>query len=158
MSDWNGKGSKSRVKDLKAYWNSPLWKKKEEMEYNNYRNCFVDDIRKPEQAFLYDGSNESLCEKTGIDSIKWDIVRSYSDFKKYIDKNGIPDIVSFDHDLKPAHYDMKIENMKDTGYECAEYLIKICKEKSKPIPTYFVHSASPLGRARIIKVLEDARI
>jgi hypothetical protein len=29
----------------------------------------------------------------------WDIVRSYDEFVKWIEENGLPDKLSFDHDL-----------------------------------------------------------
>jgi len=37
----------------------------------------------------------------------WDIVRTYDDFVSWITKNGLPDEVSFDHDLAEIHYDPK---------------------------------------------------
>ena len=41
---------------------------------------FLDDIRKPPD-------------------VDWFIVRNYNQFIDWIDKNGLPDIISFDHDL-----------------------------------------------------------
>jgi hypothetical protein len=32
------------------------------------------------------------------------VVRSYDEFVAYINENGIPDFVSFDHDLADQHY------------------------------------------------------
>lgn len=155
MSDWNGKGSKSRVKDLKAYWDSPLWKKKEEMNCNYKRCLFLDDWRKPEQAELYGDGGVSLIKKSGIVSFKWDVVKSYKEFVEYIN-SGIPDVVSFDHDLEPSHYTMEeIHDTTNTGFECAEYLINACRISKRDLPKYYIHSASPWGRQRIKKILEE---
>lgn len=48
---WNGKGDKSRVTNMRAYWNSDLWKK--EMITSNKRCLFLDD----ENIFLDDENN-----------------------------------------------------------------------------------------------------
>ena len=42
----------------------------------------------------------------------WDIVRTYEDFVEWITKNGLPNEVSFDHDLAEINYDP--ETFKET--------------------------------------------
>ena len=174
MSDWNGKGSKSRVNDIKAYWDCPLWNKKDNME-NEYRRClFLDDVREVGQAFLWD-KHESLVRASGISAWRWDIVRSYDEFTEYIVKNGIPDVVSFDNDLwdvasesatNPTNeeltkqfqmigwQDFKIK----TGAHCAEYLVGACKAFNKPIPVYYIHTANSAARPIIKEILENGRV
>lgn len=168
---WNGKGSKSRVKDLKSYWDSPLWKNTNEMFF---KKClFLDDVRTPSQAYIYD-KDISLQDASGIPSIKWYIVKSYDEFKEYIDRNGIPDVVSFDNDLW-AIADELAENPDNkelidqflminwegfkikTGAHCAEYLVNACKCQSKPIPTYYIHTANSAARPIIKRILEDGK-
>lgn len=76
----------------------------------------------------------------------WTIVRNYEEFVKHIEENGLPDEISFDHDLG--------EDIK-TGYDCAKWLCNYCWTNGIPIPTYNVHSANPVGRDNIIGVLKS---
>ena len=76
----------------------------------------------------------------------WTIVRNYEEFVKHIEQNGLPDEISFDHDLG--------EDIK-TGYDCAKWLCNYCWTNGIPIPTYNVHSANPVGRDNIIGVLKS---
>lgn len=174
MSDWNGKGSKSRVTDIKAYWDSPLWKKKETMNYNHQRCLFLDDIREVAQATLWD-EKASLTRASGIDPLRWDIVRSYDEFVEYIDKHGIPDVVSFDNDLWDVGYEMATSPDNEqltkqfqmigwqdfeikTGAHCAEYLVKACKARNKNIPKYYIHTANSAARPIIREILENGKL
>ena len=76
----------------------------------------------------------------------WTIVRNYEEFVNHIDENGLPDEISFDHDLG--------EDTK-TGYDCAKCLCNYCWTNGIPIPTYNVHSANPVGRDNIIGILKS---
>ena len=168
MSEWNGKGSKSRVNDYNSYWNSPLWDKKSKSEK---KFLFLDDERKPREAFLYD-ENRRLLEKSGILEYQWDIVRSYDEFVNYIEKNGIPDVVSFDNDLfnlssskysvQDVDKQFRMENWEEftikTGAHCAQYLVEACKAHGKPIPIYHIHTANSAARPIIQKILEHANV
>lgn len=91
------------------------------------KKLYLDDIRNPKS----DG---------------WIVVRNYEDFVQYIDKNGLPDEISFDHDLG--------EDVK-TGYDCAKWLCEYCWMNGIPIPPYNVHSANPVGRDNIIGTLKS---
>lgn len=191
---WHGgKGSDNRVSNHRAYWDSPLWKNKgmntlhisEDIEYidpieeeipmtSNKKFLFLDDIRIPQTAYLWD-ENQTLLERSGIRSDKWDIVRDYNQFVDYINTQGIPDVVSFDNDLwdvasgmntSPDNEDLvKQFQMKDwenfeikTGAHCAQYLVQKCKEQGCDIPKYYVHSANKAARPIIRKIMEDSRI
>ena len=33
----------------------------------------------------------------------WNVVRNYDEFKEWILRNGVPDLISFDHDLGEEH-------------------------------------------------------
>lgn len=156
--EWSGgKGPVSRVSSFTNYQNSPLW----------YKNrLFLDDLREPHNAYLYD-EDISLVDASGI--VNWDVVRSYKEFVEYIEKNGIPDVVSFDNDLFPMD-DPNISNdemvtmmgMVDwenfrfkTGAHCAQYLRDVCKEKGVPIPKFYTHSANKRGREIIKEILTN---
>ncbi len=91
------------------------------------KKLYLDDIRNPKS----DG---------------WTVVRNYEEFVQSIDQNGLPDEISFDHDLG--------EDVK-TGYDCAKWLCEYCWMNGIPIPPYNVHSANPVGRDNIIGTLKS---
>lgn len=173
MSEWNGKGDKSRVTDIKAYWDSPLWKKKD-MNYNHERCLFLDDVRFPREAVLWD-IKQKLLDVSRIEESKWDIVRSYEEFVGYIQKNGIPDVVSFDNDLWDVAKELAVNPTSEeltkqfqmvgwqefkikTGAHCAEYLVKACKARNVGIPKYYIHTANSAARPIIKEILENGKL
>lgn len=80
----------------------------------------------------------------------WDIVRSYDAFVEWIDKNGLPNKVSFDHDLG--------EEGTKTGYDCAKWMVDYCIKNHLPyLPEYNIHSANPVGKANIESYLSSAK-
>jgi len=125
-------------------------------------NLFLDDIRKPKDAWLYD-QNITLIDASGIDN--WATVRDYTEFTFMIRTMGIPTVVSFDHDLHFEHmrhyFDVvqttglvEYGNLKHkTGLACAQYLIDACCESKVPLPKCYVHSANEVGRDNIKKLL-----
>ena len=118
---------------------------------------FLDDIRVPYDVF-----------KTTINPIfenneDWVVVRDYHQFVNYITKFGLPDFISFDHDLSYDHYleenQSDIEYVKlneKTGYDAAKWLINYCVENELHLPKFYVHSANPVGKQNIISDLETA--
>lgn len=101
--------------------------------------------------------------------IHW--VKSYLEFIDWIDTNGLPDIISFDHDLADEHYTPEMywddyeaskayqesQNYTEmTGYECAKELVEYCYRFNKPFPEYKCHSANPVGRDNILGLLNNA--
>lgn len=105
------------------------------------KKLFLDDIRKP-----YDQT--------------WDLVRSYDEFVAYIEKNGCPDVISFDHDLAEEHYPFNGEYpdptqinyyayRNKTGYHCAQWLI----EKGIFPKLAIVHSQNGVGAQNIHFIL-----
>jgi hypothetical protein len=123
------------------------------------RRLFLDDVRDPKDCVSY--------MKDDVYEEKWDIVRTYDEFVNYITKNGIPDEVSFDHDLSDEHYDpsmygVSIEYVKKydtfkekTGYDCAKWLSQYCIDNVIPMPKCYVHSMNPVGRDNIWSVLNS---
>jgi len=79
----------------------------------------------------------------------WTIVRNFEDFVSFIQQNGLPDEISFDHDLG--------EDIKGTktGYDCAKWLCDYCWTNGLPIPPWNVHSANPVGRDNINQILQS---
>lgn len=81
----------------------------------------------------------------------WIIVRSYDEFVSYIEKHGLPDFISFDHDLG---YSM-IEDEK-TGYDAAKWLVEYYLDNGIKMPINFnVHSANPIGAENIRKYINN---
>lgn len=78
----------------------------------------------------------------------WIIVRSYEAFAQYILENGMPDMISFDHDL-----DAQIESGKSssimTGYDCAKWLIDHIDTHHLSVPVILCHSMNPVGKENI---------
>lgn len=110
-------------------------------------NLFLDDIRTPENAFNY-------TKNPIFTDWEWVIVRSYAEFVAYIEENGIPSFVAFDHDLADITYDPMtqrehFEYHETTGKDCADWLINYCIDNELDFPDYFVHSANPIGAENI---------
>lgn len=180
-----GKGSDNRVTNHKGYrdnydnisfggkcYMSPIDNittevKQKPVETKTF--LFLDDMRIPQNAYLWD-EGKNLKDASGVACNKWDIVRSYDEFTKWIDENGIPDVVSFDNDLFDVADDsvtneelmvqFTMEGWENfsikTGAHCAQYLVEACKSQGKPIPKYFVHTANNAARPIIKQILEDA--
>lgn len=97
----------------------------------------------------------------------WIIVRNFDEFKQIIEKNGIPNFISFDHDLADFHYEAMLREVngetdvdygpEKTGYDCAKWLAQYCMDTQQPIPNYTVHSLNPIGRANIQNYLENSK-
>jgi hypothetical protein len=90
----------------------------------------------------------------------WDRVWNYTQFVDYIEKLGVPEVISFDHDLGTEHYpttwqtgNEKIDYSKfkeKTGYDCAKYLV----EKGIFPKLAIVHSYNIVGAKNIAHALE----
>jgi hypothetical protein len=105
-------------------------------------NLFLDDVREP-NLFLNDTRT-------------WVIVRGYNDFVKIITERGLPEFISFDHDLADEHYNQIVDYEKyveKTGYDCAKWLMEYCIKNNKTLPNYQIHSMNPVGRMNINMVL-----
>ena len=93
----------------------------------------------------------------------WNVVRNYDEFIKWITENGIPDLVSFDHDLADEHmndyYRQLVENgfqhpdysryTEKTGLDCAQWLVKYCEANNLSLKQCCVHSHNPVGTVNI---------
>ena len=68
----------------------------ENFDYVDTKRLFLDDWRVPTDCAQYMWQRKVDCR---IFHKEWDIVRSHGQFVDWIEKNGIPDVVSFDYDL-----------------------------------------------------------
>ena len=134
------------------------------------KKLFLDDIRIPKDAI---GLVPSIMNQMYWND-DWDLVTNYSEFCNHIQSNGLPEFISFDHDLSDEHYNdlfsdknwIKDDNditlkydeySEKTGYECAKWLVDWCLENEKQLPNFIVHSANPVGKKNIESYLNNAK-
>ena len=119
---------------------------------------WLDDIRNP---FLdLEGkvpSNENYI-------VHW--VLNYDQFVQYVTKFGLPDVISFDHDLGLDHYinlveqgyskrSARKESKEKTGYDCAKWLIDYCLDNKLNLPGFYIHSMNPVGKQNIAGLFQS---
>ena len=83
-------------------------------------------------------------------------VKNLYQFIDYIEKNGIPQFVSFDHDLNNRGGGEGLsdeQKLSNNGVNCAKWLVNYCKQMGQPLPKFYVHSANPKHGPEINKVL-----
>lgn len=121
---------------------------------------WLDDIRNPfdlEANWLVFSPFELL----EGDEVIW--VKSYNEFRKYIEDYGVPDGVCFDHDLsdfqalKGSGYldDVPFPEDEKTGKDCADFLVNYCIDNGTPLPLWNCQSANPIGKENINSVLNN---
>jgi len=86
---------------------------------------YLDDIRNPKT----DG---------------WVIVRSYEEFVNFITEHGLPNTMSLDHDLGGI----------SSGYDCVKWLVYEKRLDIREVDIN-VHSANPVGRENMEKLIEN---
>lgn len=115
------------------------------MNTNEERWLFLDDVRNATPE-------------------RWDIVRSYNAFVKYLQTQPVPPVISFDHDLGIEHYPTTEQSYDDkidyssykekTGYDAALWAI----ENDKLPKIALVHSYNIVGARNIARVLIEAGV
>lgn len=126
-------------------------------------NLFLDDNFFPNEISNFTKDEKS---RDRYRKYRWVVVKNYNDFVTYISENGLPDMVSFDHDLAPEHYEyiFSDENWgkedslitidydvfeNKTGYHAAEWLLEYCSNKRLDTPIMMVHSQNKIGKKNI---------
>ncbi len=132
---------------------------------------YLDDERSITQSYPL------MCQRIGVlhasiyqNPRDWVVVKHYSAFCKEIEERGLPELISFDHDLSPGHYHKNLQEGKinyesedfnkhyyKTGYHCAQFLVDYCIQHSLEIPEYLVHSMNPIGVENIHSLLKNAK-
>jgi hypothetical protein len=87
---------------------------------------FIDDIRSPPPG-------------------DWVVVRSSGEALSHIQNHGMPEFISFDHDL----------GGDDTTMVFLRKLVDIVWNGDDVPPDYTVHSANPVGRLNIISFMDS---
>ena len=140
-----------------------LYKNKNVIRFmKNLTILWLDDERDPE-VYLKQKSNSGAFLRTSEfykKNIfnKYDVsfiwCRNYDEFTKHIEKNGLPEFISFDRDLKKGNKIPKGTDYPD-GEDCAKWLKDYCRKHGKKLPKYFVHSANKNGQINIPQILGD---
>ena len=122
---------------------------------------WLDDLRNP-----YLNIEGRVPKELGI--IEW--VLNYEQFTQWIEKFGLPYLISFDHDLADEHYtpeeywhDYQVSKAyqdaqnytEKTGMDCAKWLVDYCIDNNQKLPIFYSHSANPVGADNIIGLLEN---
>ena len=87
---------------------------------------WLDDVRIPSEYTVF-----WAIPPMEASNVVW--VKNYDEFIDYINKNGLPDAINFDHDLADIVYTERgaISMMasswhEKTGYDCAKWLVDYC--------------------------------
>lgn len=110
------------------------------IEFNIPKLLWLDDKRDPfTQSWIEDFSPISKPY-----AVYW--VKSYDEFVDWIELNGLPMVVFFDHDLA----DQVVEGQNEkTGYESAKWLVEYCLDSDMEPPIWRIQSDNPPGRDNI---------
>jgi hypothetical protein len=125
---------------------------------------WLDDIRDPSVGdWLMSYAPEFAY---GEGEVVW--VKNFDDFVNHIKFKGMPDMISFDHDLGEdvakervskgmSKRQARIKKRETkSGYDCSKWLVDYCLDNEIPIPKFGVHSANPVGAENIRKLLVNA--
>jgi len=96
---------------------------------------YLDDLRTPVEEFDF-------------------VVRSYDEAIEVIKKYGVPDFISFDHDLGKDEHGTILK----TGYDLAKWIVENDLNATYNLPRNFsfkVHFQNPVGKENIISLLKS---
>lgn len=153
-------------------------KKLGNMTYAQYRSMLYQESEKPSLTVLWlddqrepyrylnskSASNTFVRNKQFYDGLlqKYDInfvwVKNIYQFIEYIEKNGVPPFISFDHDLNNRGGGEGLsdeQKLNNNGVNCAKWLVEFCKENKINLPKFYVHSANPKHGPEINNVLNS---
>jgi hypothetical protein len=127
---------------------------------------FIDDDRLPKNCVSW------MKGRTDDPSIylrdDWVVVRDLAEMVKVITERGLPEFVSFDHDLGKNNVKKliaqgfskrkarKIATFEISGMHCASFLETVCRMMQQPLPKYAVHSLNPVGTENLLTFLRNA--
>lgn len=73
------------------------------------------------------------------------ICRNYSQFVEAIQKDGLPEIICFDHDL----------GEEKSGYDCAKFVVDYCIKNKVKLPQWYIQSMNIVGSMNINSLLKN---
>lgn len=123
-------------------------------------NLFLDDLRTPITTYNVCLKDERYLRE------EWVIAKNYDEFKSILLTKGIPQLVSFDHDLADEHFQIAMAEefygfdyskcTEKTGMDCAKLLVKMCLDFELDwFPKFIIHSQNPAGRDNIRSYLNS---
>ena len=163
-----GKGDKSRVTNYEAYgegYDRIFKKEQQEMHKKSY--LLLDDVRFAKDCVVStDTSARKLLDVSKTQITDWVVVRTLKGFYNYIDRNGMPDVISFDNDLDSYDYQKYAdavngkhtyvyETEKGNGIEAFRYVVNYCEKNDIELPKIYVHSANEFARRIINNKLKE---
>ena len=110
---------------------------------------WLDDIRDPNTEKWNNEIAKYIINPLTVNII-W--VKKYHYFVNYIKENGLPDIISFDHDLSDIHINKSTYKEK-TGMDCCKFLVNYCIDNKLDLPQFNIHSSNPIGAENMRKYL-----
>lgn len=124
---------------------------------------FLDDERLPSVAYWINNSVQSMGNNIYLEN-EWVIVRNYNEFVEHITKNGLPYLISFDHDLADEHYIKPIVNgiipyseyAEKTGADCARWFCYyfLDNHRNEKFPQILIHSMNNYGSMNIASIFK----
>lgn len=124
---------------------------------------WLDDLRNP---FLNEEGRVPV--DRDYRQIHW--VLNHEQFVAWITKYGLPQAISFDHDLADEHYtpekywsdyeaskryQQQQKYQEKTGMDCAKWLVDYCIDNDCELPAIHIHSANPVGADNIKALLTN---
>lgn len=113
------------------------------------RFLFLDDWREPTEATeTKSGKNiwDLVTKEHHITELI--IVKNCYDFCKWVEDNGVPDIVSFDYQLNEW-------SRARNGALCARELVRKCEDLGVPFPKYYIHTSDKQYAAEIERIIQQ---
>lgn len=102
------------------------------------------------QPVFFDFSKNLYPKRLYLDDLRptpegFERAYDFEEFVKYISQNGLPDFISFDHDLGEGK----------TGLDCAKFLVEYCLDNQIHKINFQVHSQNPVGKENIEFLLKN---
>lgn len=118
---------------------------------------FIDDDRQPVECVKL---MKNRISDTSIYAQKdWIVIRTFGEFKRWVEENGLPTLISFDHDIAPKNEDREHidindwfdleENREWNGVDCLKIVINYCLDHNCSLPGILIHSQNPVGHDNI---------
>ncbi len=116
----------------------------------NKFNLFLDDERVPysPNGEMKDAFNYT--ENLDYINLDWVIVRSYDQFIEYISLNGLPQLLSLDHDIADFTY-----GYEKTGYDCVKWLCEYCIDNDVKFPNHLIHTGNIIGGENMLVYIRN---
>lgn len=139
------------------------WEMNESKNMDKLTILWLDDQRDPYKYLRTKStSNTFIRNKQFYDNLmqNYDVnfvwVKNLYQFTEYIENNGVPQFVSFDHDLNNRGGGEGLsdeQKLNNNGVNCAKWLVNYCRQMKQPLPKFYVHSANPKHGLEINRVL-----